>query len=109
MILALDDDVVAARGLVTAHASRHARTHDLVVMGYMPVAQSGLELRHRPAARYFGCTYEDACRRFDFLPRTMLEGFWGGHFSVRRWIGSASVALAGFRAATTTISSTVCF
>jgi hypothetical protein len=84
VILALDDDVVAARGLVTAHASRHARTHDLVVMGYTPVAQSGLELRNRPAARYFGCTYEDACRRFDLLPRTTLEGFWGLHFSVRR-------------------------
>ena len=82
VVLALDDDVVPEPGLVTGHASRHCSS--VVVVGYMPVAHSGLPLRFRPAARYYSRSYELACRRFEHDRGAVLAGLWAGNLSVRR-------------------------
>ena len=84
VVLALDDDVLPERGLVTGHALQHAGAEGTVVVGYMPVSWHDLPFRWRPAARYYSRSYEAACSRFEVCPGAILEGLWGGNFSVRR-------------------------
>ena len=90
VVLALDDDVLPERGLVTGHALQHAGAEGTVVVGYMPVSWHDLPFRWRPAARYYSRSYEAACSRFEVCPGAILEGLWGGNFSVRRADWSAA-------------------
>src|SRR3954463_12017262 len=92
VVLALDDDVVAEPGLVTRHASRH-RSRGIVVVGYMPVAQSGLALRWRPAGRYYSRSYEATCSRYEMRLGEILKSLWGGNLSIRRsdWLRARDV------------------
>jgi len=84
VVLALDDDVVAAPGLVSAHALHHTLAQDLVIVGYMPVAWFALSARWRPAARYYSRSYEAACSKLEKHPSDVLTGLWGGNVSLRR-------------------------
>ena len=83
VVLALDDDVVPQRGLVSGHAARHAAEADVVVLGFMPVISvAGSE--SDVTARIYGASYERACRRYQNDPGAILEGLWGGNLSIRR-------------------------
>jgi glycosyltransferase involved in cell wall biosynthesis len=84
VVLALDDDIVAAPGLVSAHARWHATDQDLVVLGYMPVATALPGHRWSAATRLYAENYERACVGFEADPASILLGLWGGNFSVRR-------------------------
>ena len=92
VILALDDDIVAGPGLVSGHARWH-ETADLVVLGYMPVAPPPPGERWNAATRLYAEGYEGACRRLEEDPGSILEGLWGGNFSVRRehWLAAAGL------------------
>lgn len=88
VVLALDDDLTPAEGLVGGHASWHESAPDLVVLGYMPVAAG-----RAPAGavtRLFSQGYEQACLEFERNPDGVLLGLWGGNFSVRRdrWLAA---------------------
>jgi glycosyltransferase involved in cell wall biosynthesis len=84
VILALDDDIVAAPGLVSGHAGWHATDGDVVVLGYMPVAPPPAGRRWSAANRLYAESYERACDEFEAHPDSILAGMWGGNFSVRR-------------------------
>jgi glycosyltransferase involved in cell wall biosynthesis len=84
VILSLDDDVVAAPGLVSGHRRRHDERAARVVLGYMPLA---LPTRRRPGQLgtfEYGLSYEEHCREYERNPRAILTNFWGGNFSVAR-------------------------
>jgi glycosyltransferase involved in cell wall biosynthesis len=77
IVLFVDDDVVAAPGLVSGHRRQHA------VVGYMPVRLG----RHRPAdgaTFLYHREYEDCCRAWERDPSTILTRFWAGNVSLRR-------------------------
>lgn len=83
-VLLLDDDVVPAPGLATAHAARQAARRRHVVLGYMPVA---LPARRRLGdfARFlYSDWYERTCRLYERYPEDILTSFWAGNFSLRR-------------------------
>ncbi|HTU38397.1 MAG TPA: glycosyltransferase [Acidimicrobiales bacterium] len=81
VVLLMDDDVIAGPGLVSAHALRHAGTHGLVVLGYMPVR---LDEGSASPTRLYASEYEEHCRRLESGQLAVLEGLWLGNVSVRR-------------------------
>ena len=52
VVLVMDDDVLAAPGLVSGHARHHERERDLVVVGYMPTERPACAgpVRSRPSS-----------------------------------------------------------
>lgn len=84
VVLSLDDDVIAAPGLVTGHRRHHASGQGRVVLGYMPIA---LPPRRRPGhvgTWEYATSYEEHCRSYEQEPGAVLTNFWGGNFSVPR-------------------------
>jgi glycosyltransferase involved in cell wall biosynthesis len=84
VVLMLDDDVVAAPGLVEGHARAHAGSNGLVVVGYMPIR---LPPRRRPgdASTYlYAGNYEGSCAACERDPSLVLSGLWGGNVSICR-------------------------
>lgn len=84
VVLLLDDDVVAAPGLVTGHAQHHRDARDVVVLGYMPTRLHGRERRGGFATRLYAQEYENVCASYDQDPRNILLRLWGGNVSMRR-------------------------
>jgi GT2 family glycosyltransferase len=101
VVLLLDDDVLAAPGLVSGHAARHAGRFDLVVAGYMPVA---LPPRRAPgdfARHVYAREYERHCARWEADPDSVLSSLWAGNVSLRRasWLqamGDGSELVDGY-------------
>jgi glycosyltransferase involved in cell wall biosynthesis len=84
IVLFVDDDVIAAPGLVTGHARQHAGNSADVVVGYMPVK---LARRRKPddvATRLYAREYEGRCEIYEREPESALRELWGGNFSMRR-------------------------
>lgn len=81
VVLLLDDDVLPGPALARGHARHHARRSGLVVLGYMPVAESRLGC---VAARLYAAEYEATCADFDSGRLGVLEGLWTGNVSLRR-------------------------
>jgi glycosyltransferase involved in cell wall biosynthesis len=72
VVLLLDDDVVAAPGLVEGHARAHARGARLVVVGHMPIR---LPAHRRPgdASTYlYAGNYEGSCAAAELAGRLRL-------------------------------------
>ncbi len=92
VLLALDDDVEAAPGLVSGHARHHADRDDLVVVGYMPVATPRRWPLSSAPVRYYSDAYEGTCAEYRMHPDSILRRLWGGNVSVRRrhWLTAAA-------------------
>ena len=90
VVLALDDDIVAAPGLVSGHAAHHEAADDLVVLGYVPVAPPPPGRRWNAATRLYAENYERACAAMRHDGSDILANLWGGNFSVRRdhWLAA---------------------
>ncbi len=84
VILSLDDDVVAAPGLVTGHQRHHDEGGGRVVLGYMPIALPEQRRAGQVGTFEYGVSYEEHCREYERNPRTVFTHFWGGNFSVPR-------------------------
>jgi len=84
VVLLVDDDVVAAPGMVAGHARHHRDETDLVVLGYMPTRVPEGRARGRFATRIYAQEYEGTCRRYEADPREVLLRLWGGNVSMRR-------------------------
>ena len=84
VVLLLDDDVVAAPGLVTGHARHHAAADDLVVLGYMPTRPPAPGARGAFATRFYAEEYESVCDAYRRDPANVLLRLWGGNVSMRR-------------------------
>lgn len=84
VVLMVDDDVVAAPGLVTGHARHHADEDDLVVLGYMPTRLPAAGTRGAFATVLYAAEYEAGCTVLEQDPEQVLMRLWGGNLSVRR-------------------------
>jgi glycosyltransferase involved in cell wall biosynthesis len=84
VLLLVDDDVVAERGLVSGHARRHAGEEGLIVVGYMPPRVPSIRRAGDFAVRLYAREYEQACRVYERDPDAVLLGLWGGNVSLRR-------------------------
>ncbi len=84
VVLLMDDDVIAAPGLVSGHARHHAAGERRLVLGYMPNDWRKLPRGRRGIARIYARAYEAACRRFAAEPDHVLLGLWGGNLSMPR-------------------------
>lgn len=84
VILLLDDDVVAAPGLVAGHAEHHQDLESKLVMGYMPNDWRALPPGRRGIGYIYRRAYEKHCASYAEDPQAVLYGFWGGNFSMPR-------------------------
>ncbi len=84
VVLLVDDDVVAERGLVSGHARRHASEDGLIVAGYMPPRVPPAGHAEDFAVRLYAREYEQACCDYERDPDAVLRGLWGGNVSLRR-------------------------
>ena len=80
VVVLLDDDVLAARGLVAGHAAAHAAGDGLVVLGYMPVADPHVGI----AEELYAAEYEACVARYERDPASILRNLWAGNLSLRR-------------------------
>ena len=93
VVLFLDDDVLAGRGLTHGHIAHHERRDNVVVVGYMPVS---LPTHRRPgqfASYLYADEYERRCRDYEEHPDAILRNLWWGNVSMRR-TDAVSVGLA---------------
>jgi glycosyltransferase involved in cell wall biosynthesis len=81
--LLIDDDVVAAPGLVTGHAAHHAGHPPLVVVGAMPVPER-LQSEGGAPTRLYAAWYEQQTRAYRADPEEVLRSLWGGNVSLPR-------------------------
>lgn len=91
VILALDDDVEPAPGLVSGHAAWHARHDNVVVLGYMPVSlRGGGGSAAHACARLYSEGYERVCSEYHSRPNQILLRLWAGNFSLSRahWLNA---------------------
>lgn len=84
VILLLDDDVIAAPGLVAGHARHHRDLERKLVLGYMPNDPVRLPRGRRGIAELYRQAYESHCKRFRADSAFVLHGFWGGNCSLPR-------------------------
>lgn len=84
VVLLVDDDVVAAPGMVGGHARHHRAEDDLVVLGYMPTRVPTGPAPGRFATQLYAQEYEGTCRRYEQDPEQVLLRLWGGNVSMRR-------------------------
>jgi glycosyltransferase involved in cell wall biosynthesis len=101
VVLFIDDDVVAAPGLVSGHAAWHADGARRIVLGYMPIEPGSIRRRQDLMRTLYAEGYERACRCFEQAAETILLNFWAGNFSIARKealrLGLFSPAFAGAR------------
>ncbi|HEV7492689.1 glycosyltransferase family 2 protein [Baekduia sp.] len=84
VVLLLDDDVVAAPGLVSGHAARHAARDEVVVVGAMPVDLGPSEPRPRYPRALYAADYARRVAGWEADPAEVLERLWMGNVSLRR-------------------------
>jgi glycosyltransferase involved in cell wall biosynthesis len=84
VVLIIDDDVIAAPGLVTGHARHHAARQGIVVLGYMPTRVPARREPGGPATALYARAYEQSCERYEHDPQEILRSLWGGNLSLRR-------------------------
>lgn len=84
VVLLLDQDVVAAPGLVSGHAAHHQPGEHLVVLGYMPTLPDQAPGQVAMLTALYSAEYEAHCRRFEEDPELILRHLWGGNVSLRR-------------------------
>lgn len=83
IVVMLDDDVVARRGMVGGHV-RHHHGDGLVVFGYMPIPPDCLRGILRFPARLYSRNYEGRVGWWAEHPDLVITGFWGGNVSMTR-------------------------
>jgi glycosyltransferase involved in cell wall biosynthesis len=84
IVVFLDDDVVAAPGLVEGHVRRQRTQANMVVLGYMPLRLQARQRGRDAALRRYAATYEEHCSLWEAKPERILQHFWAGNFSMRR-------------------------
>jgi glycosyltransferase involved in cell wall biosynthesis len=84
VIVLLDDDVIAAPGLVAGHARHHGDLESKLVMGYMPNDWRRLPPGRRGIAYIYRRGYEQHCAGYAAHPEFVLHGMYGGNMSMPR-------------------------
>lgn len=94
VLLFLDDDVVADKGLVAGHLKHHAARTALVVTGYMSTALAHPRGPGEFATALYAREYEATCDEWVKDPASIFDLFWAGNFSIRR-SDALKVAMVG--------------
>jgi GT2 family glycosyltransferase len=84
VIVLLDDDVIAAPGLIAGHARHHSDLEPKLVVGYMPNDWRRLPPGRRGIAYIYRRAYEHHCEQFAADPAFVLHGLYGGNVSMPR-------------------------
>jgi glycosyltransferase involved in cell wall biosynthesis len=84
IVLFIDDDVVAEPGLVSGHASIHARIPHAVVAGYMPVQAPTRRGPGQFGVFLYADSYERMCSAYEADASAVLRNLWFGNVSLRR-------------------------
>lgn len=84
IVLLLDDDVVAAPGLVEGHARAHAERDGQVVVGYMPIRLPAYRRPGDASTFLYARDYEGCCVACERDPSQVLTRLWGGNVSMSR-------------------------
>jgi glycosyltransferase involved in cell wall biosynthesis len=84
VVLIMDDDVLAAPGLVSGHARHHAAERGLVVVGYMPTERPRARRPGSFTSELYHDVYEHRCRGWESGSEAVLRGLWGGNVSLER-------------------------
>ncbi len=84
VVLFLDDDVIAGKGLARGHAQVHARVPHAVVVGYMPTVPPGRREPGNFSTVLYAHEYELACEQYDADPSSVISQLWAGNMSLRR-------------------------
>lgn len=84
VIVLLDDDVIAAPGLVAGHARHHRELEPKMVLGYMPNDWRRLPHGRRGIAYIYRRGYEMHRSGWETDPAFVLHGLYGGNLSMPR-------------------------
>jgi GT2 family glycosyltransferase len=84
VVLLLDDDVLAAPGLVSGHAAEHARQPGRVVLGTMTTPVPSRRAAADVTTVLYARSYDAACADYLARPDRILAGFWSGNVSMPR-------------------------
>jgi hypothetical protein len=84
VVVLLDDDVVAAPGLVAGHLRHHEAATGRVVVGYMPTVVSAVKTPGRATTVLYQQDYEKICREYEKDSARILQFLWAGNTSMRR-------------------------
>ena len=84
VIVLLDDDVIAAPGLVAGHARHHRDLEPKMVLGYMPNDWRRLPAGRRGIAYIYRRGYEMHRAGWEADPAFVLHGLYGGNLSMPR-------------------------
>jgi GT2 family glycosyltransferase len=84
VIVLLDDDVIAAPGLVAGHARHHRALEPKLVLGYMPNDWRRLPPGRRGIACIYRRGYEMHRAGWEADPAFVLHGLYGGNLSMPR-------------------------
>jgi glycosyltransferase involved in cell wall biosynthesis len=84
VIVLLDDDVIAAPGLVAGHARHHRELEPKLVLGYMPNDWRRLPPGRRGIALIYRRAYELHRSGWEANPAFILHGLYGGNLSMPR-------------------------
>src|SRR4051812_9518236 len=79
IVLIIDDDVIADRGLVSGHLRHHLDEADLVVVGYMPTERPTERRPGSFTSELYHDVYEFRCRGWEVNSDNVLQGLWGGN------------------------------
>jgi len=84
VVLFVDDETLAERGVVSGHARHHERERRRVVVGHTPVRLVVERVRDDFATRMYARRYDRLCEAFERDPRRILTELPGRNFSLRR-------------------------
>jgi glycosyltransferase involved in cell wall biosynthesis len=84
VIVLLDDDVIAAPGLIAGHARHHRDLEPKLVLGYMPNDWRKLPPGRRGIALIYRRAYELHRAGWEADPAFVLHGLYGGNLSMPR-------------------------
>jgi glycosyltransferase involved in cell wall biosynthesis len=84
VVVVLDDDVVASKGMIGAHARHHADGARRLVLGYMPTRVPEPRRPGQVATVLYAEEYDEQCRKYEADPDSILRSFWMGNMSLSR-------------------------
>jgi GT2 family glycosyltransferase len=84
VVLLLDDDVVPAPGLVSAHAAQHQAAPGRLVVGSLPPVRAPRRTVHSVVDEIYAVDYDVCYRDYVTNPHSVLEHLWAGNMSLDR-------------------------
>jgi glycosyltransferase involved in cell wall biosynthesis len=84
IIVLLDDDVVAASGLIRGHARHHSGHKRRLVLGYMPTKVPSPRQPGQVPTLLYAQDYELICDIYEKDPESIFKHLWAGNMSLRR-------------------------